>query len=234
VIILSSPVIDIHKRLHLSDFGSIDLTTPLPSQTTSYIAEDMRIINSAAYTQELAELISQLVLKKRKNMVVIVSNFRLLDQIVTPLSSRMKEENIPYLAQKISGGEYKVLEMYARMKEQCILFCTPDFLQKIPARTITADVFVLQKLPFAYTNGIIDTIRKQKYRNSFMEYALPKSLYRFEELIGTIEKVGRDNKKIIILDNKMVTEQYGQYFRQLLPDSDQILMVQKKEILSIL
>jgi len=233
VIILSSPVIDVHKRLHLSDFGSIDLATPLPSQIISYITEDMRIANSAAYTQELTELISQLVFKKRKNMVVIVSNVHLLDQMVTPLSFRMKEENIPYLAQKLSGGEYKVLEIYTRLNGECILFCTLDFLQKISPRLITADVFVLQKLPFAYTNGLVDTIRKQQYQNSFMEYALPKSLYRFEELIGTIAKVKKDNKKIIILDNKIVTEQYGAYFRALLPNQDNIKMIKKHEMITL-
>ncbi len=234
VIIFSSTTTDIAAKLDLKDYKILEHTATFTTPLTTYLVEDMKAAYGAAQGLLLQEIVGRIVGKKQNGIIFILSSLHLIEQVVINLAPAWKEAGIPFLAQKMSGGERKVMEKYEQSGFQTLLFCTADFFNKMNPRKIEAGVFFVQKLPFAYTGGLIDGYRKSKVRSEFMDYALPKSLLRFEGLMGQMKKVPVAGKKLFILDSKIVTEEYGKRFQELLPQKEETYIIGKEEIVGLL
>lgn len=228
--IFSSPAIDVKKNLSLQEYRQIRYLPHTHSSTMLYLTKDYTVQPTASSLEEYRTILETIISKKKNRVIFICGNYKTIEQTVVPLSGFLKQQNITYVAQKLSGGEYKILEKYYAQNGTPLLFCTTDFFTRLSPTRLTAELFIVQKLPFAYTNGSVDMWRKSRYNNAFLDYALPKGLYRFDKILGIIEKTPSQNKKVLILDNKIITEKYGSSFTQMFPYPDNIHILSKREI----
>jgi hypothetical protein len=122
---------------------------------------------------------------------------------------------IPYLAERLGGGTMKIREFYEQHPRR-ILFCMTDLFTSLQGENIQATTFILQKLPFSMDNPVSPLVHPSQ---AFELVSLPKSLVRFERILGQIGNVRAKEKELIILDNKILTEKnYGAKFRDMLPE----------------
>lgn len=77
---------------------------------------------------------------------------------------------------------------------------------------------VIHKLPFDVPNDPIVKVRSQMFHNGFMEYALPRAILRFRQGFGRLIRSQKDYGVMILLDNRVLTQKYGQMFLQALPE----------------
>ncbi len=177
-------------------------------------AQDIRPDASTAYVTQLSDWMRGRLSRNQKGTIFIFGNGKLLEQVVMGLEPFLKEKAVSYCAERLQGGATKVREWYERNPDN-ILFCTTDFFLSLDPTKVTADSFILQKLPFGVERTIIPGIRPEAV---FMSVTLPKGLYRFERVLEQIRLIPTSDKELIVLDNKLLTDKgYGESFREMLP-----------------
>ena len=177
-------------------------------------AQDIRSDASTAYVTQLSDWMRGRLSRNQKGTIFIFGNGKLLEQVVMGLEPFLKEKAVSYCAERLQGGATKVREWYERNPDN-ILFCTIDFFLSLDPTKVTADSFILQKLPFGVERTIIPGIRPEAI---FMSVTLPKGLYRFERVLEQIRLIPTSDKELIVLENNLLTDKgYGESFRDILP-----------------
>lgn len=75
---------------------------------------------------------------------------------------------------------------------------------------------IITKLPFQVPNHPLIQARiefiQRNGGNSFLEYSLPEAVLKFRQGVGRLIRSTNDKGIIAILDNRIITKQYGRNF----------------------
>jgi ATP-dependent DNA helicase DinG len=80
---------------------------------------------------------------------------------------------------------------------------------------------MIVRLPFAVPDqpliaGRLEQIRKNS-GNPFFDYQLPSAIIKFKQGFGRLIRTKTDSGIVVILDSRIVTKQYGQWFLAAVP-----------------
>jgi DNA polymerase-3 subunit epsilon/ATP-dependent DNA helicase DinG len=75
----------------------------------------------------------------------------------------------------------------------------------------------MARLPFAVPTDPIFAARSELYEDPFNEYALPQAVIRFKQGFGRLIRTKTDKGVLVVLDQRLITKQYGPSFLQSLP-----------------
>jgi len=82
-------------------------------------------------------------------------------------------------------------------------------------------LLVLYKLPFMVPSEPIVEAYLEKLeaegKNSFMHYMLPNALLKYRQGFGRLIRHKTDRGVVLVLDNRILTKRYGQYFKETVP-----------------
>jgi len=186
------------------------------------IYEDLQPPNSHGYFDQSAKLIYETVIENQGKTLVLFTSKKAIEATYLKLATAMKEKRINILAQNISGGRNKILELFKKDPESSVIFGTNTFWEGVDIKGSALSCVIIQKLPFDPPDDPIHKARSALLEQPFYQYQIPRAILRFKQGFGRLIRSAKDSGKVIILDSRIVTKSYGKNFLMSLPEGIRI------------
>lgn len=141
------------------------------------------------------------------------------------------QKNIQILAQWVNGGKTKILETFKWEGEKTVVFWTESFWEWVDIPWENLSYLIIHKLPFPVPTDPVFVARGQQYKNSFQEYAVPKTILKLKQGFGRLIRTEKDTGIIILLDNRVIQTDWGKKFFSAFPKDISFDIVSSDKIL---
>ncbi len=180
---------------------------------------------SDQYPQAVQDFILKLHQRQRRGMLVLFTNYSMLNMMYNALKPHFDAENILLLAQGKSGSRTNILHQFKENRDS-ILFGTDSFWEGIDVPGDALELLFIPKLPFDVPSEPVIAARmeeiKKKGRNPFMDYSLPEAVIKFRQGFGRLIRHKNDFGAVIIGDNRVSRMRYGRFFLDSIMGTKQI------------
>jgi len=202
-------------------FDEVIIDSPFDFESKTYVLvpSDVLPITSPKSVQQLAPFFAELIKRVGGNMMTLFTSYRMIETLYMDLMQPLKSAGIKLLAQRISGGRNKIMKAYIKDPAHSVLFGTASFWEGVDIKGEALSTLVIHKLPFDVPSDPICKARSQMFNNGFMEYLVPRAILRFRQGFGRLIRSKKDYGTMIVLDNRVLTKQYGKLFLDALPEN---------------
>ena len=188
----------------------------LKAQTLMYVPRDLPLPNEPLFCQKIADRIIRLMeISSGRALILFTSyaNLRLVHQLV--------KDKMSYRIYKQGDAPRSVLLENFKQDTHSVLMATGSFWQGVDVPGETLSCLVIDKLPFdspgePLVAARIDSIKSQG-GNPFMEYQLPAAIIALKQGLGRLIRKSTDRGLLSVLDKRILTSRYGQFFFNSLP-----------------
>jgi DNA polymerase-3 subunit epsilon/ATP-dependent DNA helicase DinG len=209
----------IRERLHAYEAGAVTVGSPFDykSSTLVYIPTDIAEPNARASQAQAEAAIRALVLALQGRTMALFTSYDQLRRTAEALSRDLMAAGITVFAQGMGGSRRQMLENF-RLSERAVLLGTRSFWEGVDVVGPALSGLVLTRLPFAVPSDPIVAARAETFDSPFYQYSVPDAILRFRQGFGRLIRSQTDRGVCVILDNRVLTKQYGQLFLESLPD----------------
>lgn len=225
--ILTSATLSINGKLDfISERLGIDKSTKFiaPSvfdyqkQAILYLPQGMHEPNSSLFTsQAIKKCIEVLNITDGRAFILTTSN-KAMNDLYNGVCNRISH---PCLLQG-QMSKTGILEEFHRIPNS-VLFATTSFWEGIDIQGEKLSCVIIDKLPFSVPDDPVTEARNdfiaQSGGNAFYQYSLPEAVIALKQGFGRLIRSKKDTGVVMILDPRLKTKGYGQYFLNSLPDA---------------
>jgi ATP-dependent DNA helicase DinG len=120
-----------------------------------------------------------------------------------------------------TGPRGALLEEFHRTPN-CVLFATSSFWQGVDVPGERLSCVIIDRLPFAVPSDPVVEARVGAIRtaggDAFYEYQVPQAALALKQGFGRLIRSVRDRGVLVLLDNRITRQRYGQVFFDTLPE----------------
>ncbi|MCL1911916.1 MAG: ATP-dependent DNA helicase [Leptospirales bacterium] len=212
----------IASRLGLERFK----TSSLPSsfdykkQAIFYVDKKMPKPVHPDYIRYAAFAAAEIIKIVNGNCLILFTSYKMLEEVRSLLAGM-----IPHRI--YSQGDMPSQEAVAMYMDDdnSVLMGTHSFWQGIDLPGDMLRCVIMARLPFSAPSPLvqarIDELTEQG-RNAFTMYQVPEAVIKFRQGFGRLIRGKKDYGIIAVLDNRIVSESYGQKFLRSVPDCRQV------------
>jgi DNA polymerase-3 subunit epsilon/ATP-dependent DNA helicase DinG len=213
-------------------FEELVLDSPFDyeKQTFVILPTDALPVTSPKSGEQLLPFFEELIRSVKGNMMSLFTSYKMIENLYLGLMEPLQNEGIRILAQRISGGRNKIMKAYLNDPEHSVLLGTSSFWEGVDIKGEALTTLVIHKLPFDVPTDPICKARAELFGNGFYEYSVPRAILRFRQGFGRLIRSRKDYGVMIVLDNRVLTKDYGRLFLEALPDE---LTVEKMKLENI-
>lgn len=150
--------------------------------------------------------------------MVLFTSISAMMKAQTALAPVFAEKNKLLLCQHVDGSLDGLVAMFRKSRGACLLGCQ-SLWEGVDFPGDALKLLVIPKLPFPnpvdpLVAGVANKM-KAEGKNAFKEFFVPEAYMELRQGLGRLIRSEEDSGKVLVLDNRIVTEHYGKSFMRI-------------------
>lgn len=197
------------------------------------IADYLPKPNAPEYQEALENLFVELLPKLSENTMVLFTSLHAMTLAYQKLSPVFSKAGKLLLCQNVDGSLENLTEIFRKSRGACLLGCQVLW-EGIDLPGDALKNLIIPKLPFpnpsdSYISAKVDYM-KSAGQNVFKELFVPEAFLGLRQGMGRLIRSENDSGTILLLDNRVLTENYGKTFQKIWSEKHTIVSSYEKTL----